>query len=93
MQKNYLFKEYLDAAQEYREMRKELNDILRKKKELRTESELTRIDELKVKMSENAAGRSTTFRLGEDAPEEYNRILPDTQGLNAPLQDDEPQDQ
>ena len=34
-----------------------------------------------------------TFRLGEDAPEEYNRILPDTQGLNALLQDDEPQDQ
>lgn len=30
-----------------------------------------------------------TFRLGEDAPEEYNRILPDTQGLNAIIQEDE----
>ena len=30
-----------------------------------------------------------TFRLGEDAPEEYNRILPDTQGLNALIQEDE----
>lgn len=36
MQKKYLSKEYLDAAQEYREMRKELNDILRKKKEYNT---------------------------------------------------------
>ena len=30
-----------------------------------------------------------TFRLGEDAPEEYNRILPDTRGLNALIQEDE----
>ena len=30
-----------------------------------------------------------TFRLGEDAPEQYNRILPDTMGLNALIQDDE----
>lgn len=30
-----------------------------------------------------------TFRLGEDAPEEYNRILPDTKGLNALIQEDE----
>ena len=30
-----------------------------------------------------------TFRLGEDAPEQYNRILPDTQGLNALIQEDE----
>ena len=30
-----------------------------------------------------------TFRLGEDAPEEYNRILPDTRGLNAIIQEDE----
>lgn len=28
-----------------------------------------------------------TFRLGEDAPEEYNRILPDTRGLNALIQE------
>lgn len=32
MQKRYLSHEYLDKAQEYREMRKELNEILRKKK-------------------------------------------------------------
>lgn len=31
-----------------------------------------------------------TFRLGEDAPEQYNNILPDTQGLNALMQDDAP---
>lgn len=30
-----------------------------------------------------------TFRLGEDAPEQYNRILPDTQGLNALIQEGE----
>jgi len=30
-----------------------------------------------------------TFRLGEDAPEQYNNILPDTQGLNAILQDED----
>ena len=30
-----------------------------------------------------------TFRLGEDAPEQYNRILPDTRGLNALIQEDE----
>ena len=29
-----------------------------------------------------------TFRLGEDAPEEYNRILPDTTGLDALMQED-----
>lgn len=62
MQKKYLSKEYLDAAQEYREMRKELNDILRKKKELRTESELTRIDVLKVEMSENAKKQKTLLQ-------------------------------
>lgn len=30
-----------------------------------------------------------TFRLGVDAPEQYNRILPDTKGLNALIQEDE----
>lgn len=30
-----------------------------------------------------------TFRLGEDAPEQYNKILPDTQGLNALIQEEE----
>ena len=29
-----------------------------------------------------------TFRLGEDAPEEYNRILPDLSGINALMQED-----
>ena len=33
MQKRYLSSQYLDAAQEYREMRKELNEILRKKRQ------------------------------------------------------------
>ena len=38
MQKRYLSTEYLAVAQEYREMRKMLNAILRKKK--RTEEEI-----------------------------------------------------
>lgn len=54
MQKKYLSQEYLDAAQGYHEMRKELSTILRKKKELRTETETTRIVELKKEMGENA---------------------------------------
>ena len=29
-----------------------------------------------------------TFRLGEDAPEEYNKILPDTTGLDALMKGD-----
>lgn len=62
MQKKYLSKEYLDAAQEYREMRKELNDILRKKKELRTITEEERIEELKVEMSENANKQKTLLQ-------------------------------
>ena len=33
MQKRYLSSQYLDAAQEYSEMRKELNYILRKKRQ------------------------------------------------------------
>ena len=28
-----------------------------------------------------------TFRLGEDAPDVYNRILPNTNGLNELMQD------
>lgn len=39
MQKRYLSPEYLAKAQEYREMRKNLNKILRKKKTERTEEE------------------------------------------------------
>lgn len=54
MQKKYLSLEYLDTAQEYHELRKELNDILKKKKDLRTETEKTRIEELKMEMGENA---------------------------------------
>lgn len=54
MQKKYLSPEYLDAAQEYREMRKELNNILKKKKESRTDAEAERIEELKMEMGENA---------------------------------------
>ena len=54
MQKKYLSPEYLDAAQEYREMRKELNNILKKKKEPRTDAEAERIEELKKEMGKNA---------------------------------------
>ena len=54
MQKKYLSKEYLDAAQKYREMRKELNNILRKKKDFRTVTEEERVDELKQEMTDNA---------------------------------------
>jgi hypothetical protein len=54
MQKRYLSPQYLDAAQEYREMRKELNEILRKKKTERTEKETSQIDHLKQMMKNNA---------------------------------------
>ena len=54
MQKRYLSPEYLDAAQNYREMRKELNKILRKKKTERTEEETSHVDHLKQSMKENA---------------------------------------
>lgn len=48
MQKRYLSLEYLDAAQNYREMRKELNEILRKKKAERTEEETSHVDHFKA---------------------------------------------
>jgi len=54
MQKRYLSPEYLAAAQEYREMRKELNEILRKKKAERMEEETSYVDHLKQLMKENA---------------------------------------
>lgn len=54
MQKRYLSPEYLATAQEYRKMRKELNEILRKKKAERTEEEVSRVDHLKQLMKENA---------------------------------------
>lgn len=53
MQKRYLSPEYLTIAQEYREMRKELNEILKKKKAERTEVEINHIDHLKLSMKEN----------------------------------------
>ena len=54
MQKRYLSPEYLAIAQEYREMRKRLNSILRKKKAERTEEETSEIDQLKELMKNNA---------------------------------------
>jgi F0F1-type ATP synthase delta subunit len=54
MQKKYLSCEYLEAAQNYRDMRKELNEILRKKKAERTEEETSHIGHLKQSMKENA---------------------------------------
>ena len=54
MQRRYLSSQYLDAAQKYREMRKELNEILRKKKTERTEQQMSQIDQLKQLMKENA---------------------------------------
>lgn len=62
MQKMYLSPEYLDKAQEYREMRKELNEKLRKKKAERTEEETSRIDYLKKKMNENAREQKTLLQ-------------------------------
>lgn len=54
MQKRYLSPEYLAVAQEYREKRKELNKILRKKKTERTEEETSEVDKLKQLMKNNA---------------------------------------
>lgn len=54
MQKRYLSPEYLAAAQKYRDMRTELNNILRKKKAERTEAETNKVDQLKQLMKDNA---------------------------------------
>lgn len=54
MQKRYLSPEYLAAAQEYRDMRTELNKILRKKKAERAEAETNKVDQLKQLMKDNA---------------------------------------
>lgn len=62
MQKKYLSSEYLAIAQEYREMRKELNEILRKRKEGRTEEEPSRVDHLKQSMKENALQQKTLLQ-------------------------------
>lgn len=54
MQKKYLSLEYLSTAQDYRDMRKELNIILRKKKVERTDAETNKIDELRQLLEKNA---------------------------------------
>lgn len=54
IQKKYLSPDYLAKAQEYREMRKNLNTILRKKKTDRTEEETSEVDKLKQLMKNNA---------------------------------------
>lgn len=54
MQKRYLSLEYLSTAQDYRDMRKELNIILRKKKAERTDAETSKVDELRQLMEKNA---------------------------------------
>ena len=63
MQKRYLSPQYLDAAQEYREMRKELNEILRKKKTERTEEETNQIDQLKQLMKDNAQKQKDLLQM------------------------------
>ena len=73
MQKRYLSPEYLAAAQEYREIRKELNKILRKKKAERTEVETSKIDQLKQSMKENAQQQKTL--LQEHLSNVSSRIL------------------
>ena len=62
MQKRHLSSEYLAAAQEYREMRKKLNELLRKKKIERTEEETSQIDHLKQSMKENAQQQKTLLQ-------------------------------
>lgn len=62
MQKRYLSPEYLAAAQEYREMRTEINKILRKKKAERTEEETNQVDQLKQLMMNNAQRQKTLLQ-------------------------------
>lgn len=54
MPKRYLSPAYVACAQEYREMRKELNTLLRKKRANRNESETSQIEELRQRMKVNA---------------------------------------
>lgn len=54
IRERYLSANYLAKAQEYRELRKKLNVILRKKKSDRTDEETNNIDLLKQQMKENA---------------------------------------
>lgn len=62
MQKRHLSPEYLVVAQEYREMRTELNLILRKKKAERTEEEMSRLDELRQLLKINAQQQKTLLQ-------------------------------
>lgn len=57
MQKRYLSLEYLSTAQDYRDMRKELNIILRKKKAERTDAETSKVDELRQLMEKMLSSR------------------------------------
>ena len=54
MQKSYLSPKYLGEAQDYREMRKQLNELLRKKTAERTEKEADFVDFLKQLMKVSA---------------------------------------
>lgn len=54
MQKSYLSPKYLGEAQDYREMRKQLNELLRKKTAERTEDEADFVDFLKQLMKVSA---------------------------------------
>ena len=62
MQKRYLSPEYLSKAQEYREMRQKLNEILRKKTSDRTEEETSKVDLLKQQMKDNAQEQKTLLQ-------------------------------
>ena len=73
IQKRYLSPEYLTAAQEYREMRKELNRILRKKKEERTEAETSMVDQLRQQIKDNA--QQQKILLHEHLNQVSSRIL------------------
>jgi len=73
MQKRYLSPEYLAVAQEYREMRKKLNVILRKKKTDRTEEEMNEVDQLKQLMKNNVQQQKTL--LHEHLNKVSSRIL------------------
>ena len=73
MQQRYLSPEYLAAAQEYREMRAELNKILRKKKTERTEEETNKSEQLRQQMKDNAQLQNTL--LQEHLSKVSSRIL------------------
>lgn len=73
MQKKYLSPEYLVAAQKYRDMRTELNKILRKKKSERTEAEMNKIDQLRQSMKDEA--QQQRILLQEHLNKVSSRIL------------------